>query len=174
MNLLFRLLCMLFSAPFRKRQEFTETMTVQFRVWPTDLDINFHMTNSKYLSLMDLGRLDLMLGSGMMREVLKQRWGPVLSVASIRFRRQLNPFQKFSLHTRLIGWDEKWFYMEQRFETDRGVAATALTKGLFRGANGNVPTASLLALVGYTGDTVNKTELTRAMDALEQQLKVKK
>ncbi len=173
MNLLFRLLGLILGAPFRKRQPFTDTMKVAFRVWPTDLDINFHMTNSRYLSLMDLGRLDLMLGTGMMKEVISRRWSPVLSVASIRFRRQLNPFQKFELHTKLIGWDAKWIYMEQRFETDRGIAATALVKGLFRGRDGNVPTESLFGLVGYEGAKVSETELTKAMNDLEHQLRVK-
>lgn len=165
---------MLVRAPFRKRQDFTETMTVNFRVWPSDLDINFHMTNSKYLALMDLGRMDLMLGAGMMREVLKRRWGPVLSVASIRFRRQLNPFQKFQLHSRLVGWDKKWFYMEQTFETEKGIAATAIVKGLFRGKDGNVPTESLLELVGYSGDVTHETELSKIVDQLEHQLRVTK
>ena len=30
------------------------------RVWPNDLDTNAHMNNGRYLTLMDLGRFDLM------------------------------------------------------------------------------------------------------------------
>jgi acyl-CoA thioesterase FadM len=33
---------------------------VRFRVWPGDLDFNLHMNNGRYLTLMGLGRLDLM------------------------------------------------------------------------------------------------------------------
>ncbi len=35
-----------------------------FRVLPTDLDVLGHMNNGVYLSIMDLGRMDLLQRSG--------------------------------------------------------------------------------------------------------------
>lgn len=55
----------------------------------------------------------------------------VLTVAasSIRFRRSLELFQKVVLKTRVLFWDEKAFYMEQRFVDEEGfVYAIVLTK----------------------------------------------
>jgi acyl-CoA thioesterase FadM len=171
MNLLFRLIFQLITSRFRAQQSLLDTAVLRMRVWPTDLDINLHLTNSRYLALMDLGRIELMLRTGMMGKVLKRRWLPVVSIASIRFRREISPFERFTLHTRLLGWDEKWFYMEQRFETTRGVAAVGIVKGLFRGSQGNVPTQELVGLTGYDGD-MKKTEFLKTLDAFEQQLKI--
>ncbi|MDF1530428.1 MAG: thioesterase family protein [Sedimenticola sp.] len=171
MNLLFRLIFQLITSRFRAQQSLLDTAVLRMRVWPTDLDINLHLTNSRYLALMDLGRIELMLRTGMMGKVLKRRWLPVVSIASIRFRREISPFEPFTLHTRLLGWDEKWFYMEQRFETVRGIAAVGIVKGLFRGPKGNVPSQELVGLTGYDG-VMEKTEFLKTLDAFEQQLKV--
>lgn len=151
-----------------------EQTTLHFRVWPTDLDINWHLTNSRYLALMDLGRIELLLRAGIFRRVLSRRWLPVVSIANVRYRRQINPFQPFSLHTRLLGWDEKWFYLEQRFETDSGLAAVGVVKGLFRSPQGNVPTTALLELVGHKADVCNKSDYLLALDAFEMLSKIQR
>ncbi|TVO68181.1 thioesterase family protein [Sedimenticola selenatireducens] len=171
MNLLFRLIFQLITSRFRPQQSILDAAVLQMRVWPTDLDINRHLTNSRYLALMDLGRIELMLRTGMMGKVLKRRWLPVVSIATLRFRREISPFERFSLHTRLLGWDEKWFYMEQRFETARGVAAVGIVKGLFRGPKGNVPSQELVGLTGYEG-VMEKSEFLKALDAFEKELKI--
>ncbi|PLX61655.1 thioesterase family protein [Sedimenticola selenatireducens] len=171
MNLIFRLILQLITSCLRPHQSLMESATLRMRVWPADLDINLHLTNSRYLALMDLGRIELMLRTGMMLKVMKRRWLPVVSIASIRFRSEISPFERFTLHTRILGWDEKWFYMEQRFETTRGVAAIGIVKGLFRGPNGNVPSRALIDLVEYE-DVAEKSEFLKTLDAFEQQLKV--
>ena len=42
---------------------------LRFRAWPTDLDPSLHVNNGRYLALMDLGRLDLMVGAGLWRHL---------------------------------------------------------------------------------------------------------
>jgi len=169
MNLILRLLILLISSPRRPRQALMSTVFLRLWVLPTDLDINLHLTNSRYLAFMDLGRIELMLRSGLFGKVIRRRWLPVVSTASLRFRREIGVFQRINLSTRLLGWDEKWFYMEQRFETDQGVAAIGIVKGLFRGPKGNVPTRQLLSLAGYSGD-MNRTGLVDALDVYEKEL----
>jgi acyl-CoA thioesterase FadM len=121
---------------------------LHLRVMPGDLDINLHMNNGRYLTLMDLGRLDLMVRSGLWRPVWKHRWRPLLGSAMIRFRRSLAPFQKFQLRSRLVCWDDRWFVFEQRFESRGQVHALAHTRGLFRDRQGNIPPAQALAAMG--------------------------
>lgn len=145
-----------------------DSATLKLRVWPTDMDINWHLTNSRYLAMMDLGRIELLLRAGVMRRILKRRWLPVVSMANVYYRRQINPLQVFELHTRLLGWDEKWFYLEQRFESETGLMAVGIVKGLFRGPQGNVPTVALLDLVGHAGDICNKSEYLLALDEFER------
>jgi hypothetical protein len=75
-----------------------------------------------------------------------------VAVANLKFIKQIDPFQRFKLITRVIGWDEKWFYIEQRFEANEKLAAVGVIKGLFRSKSGNVPTAEMLRLADYAGD----------------------
>ncbi len=122
MNLWFRLIWLLLTASRRPPLTLPDAASVlHFRVWPHDLDLSLHMNNGRYLTLMDLGRLDIMLGSGLWRAVLRHKWTPIASAITIRYRRELRPFQKFRLETRLINWDASNVVMEQIFLIDGGV-----------------------------------------------------
>ena len=154
MNLLMRLLKTLALASVGAPLEVLGLSTVHFRVWPNDLDLNAHMNNGRYLTLMDLGRMDLIVRGGLMRLVLKHRWQPLVGAATIRFRRSLKPFQRYSLTTRVVGWDEKWFFLEQQFLQGDQLAAQAYVQVLFRshgrGREGNVAPAQALEALGKT------------------------
>ncbi len=158
MNLLFRLIWLFITASSRKRIGLTDESDLPLRVLPTDMDINMHLTNARYLSMMDLGRTEFIIQAGMMKELLKRRWLPVVAVANLKFIKQINPFQRFNLITRIVGWDEKWFFMEQRFEVEGQLVALGVIKGLFRGKNGKVSTAELLELAGHEGETMELPE----------------
>lgn len=123
---------------------------VEYRVWPTDLDFNLHLTNARYLSFMDLGRLDLLARLGMLKPMLRLKWTPVVGAVMLKFRRGLDPWMRFTLHTRVLGWDEKWFYVEQRFMRDGEMHASALVRLLFSGREGSLSTARVLAAFGWT------------------------
>jgi hypothetical protein len=51
--------------------------------------------------------------------------------------------------TRLVTGDDKYAYLEQRFEADGVLRARAFVKGLFVDANGRVPSATVAAALGY-------------------------
>ncbi|HYG86293.1 MAG TPA: thioesterase family protein [Azospirillum sp.] len=153
MNLLFRLVVVIVSALLRQRLAFMEASRVTFRVLPTDLDINMHMTNARYFSVMDLGRTDLLIRSGLAGAMLRNRWRPVLGASTMRFRRPLKPFQRYEVISRVLCWDERWFFIEQRAETPEGTAAVAVMQGAFIGKGGIVPPAKMLALAGMPADS---------------------
>ena len=152
MNLLFRLILVVIAGWFGGRAGFAGGFLgesrLRLRVWPTDLDINLHMTNARYFSIMDLGRLDLLVRSGLVPVLWRRRWQPVLGAATVRFRRPLAPFRRFTLTSRVLCWDERWFYIEHRIETASGMAALAVMQGAFVGASGTVPPAEVLAAAG--------------------------
>ena len=56
MNLIFRLLRALLAALRRRPLGPLEESVVAFGVWPGDLDINRHMNNGRYLTVMDRGQ----------------------------------------------------------------------------------------------------------------------
>ena len=84
------------------------TTRVALRVWPNDLDMNLHVNNGRYLALADIGRLHWFVRSGALGIARRQHAFPVVGDALAKFRRDLKAFQCFEIHTRLIGWDDKW------------------------------------------------------------------
>jgi acyl-CoA thioesterase FadM len=148
-NLYLRLFLLLFDLIGLPRQGLLEESRVSFHVLPTDCDINFHMNNGRYLSFMDLGRVHLLKQLGAIGIMFRKRWMPVLAAADINFIRQLAPFQKFELVTRIVTWDDKYCYMEQRFESKGALCAHAYVKGLFLDAGGRVANATVVAELGF-------------------------
>lgn len=138
MNLIFRLIRIILHALFRSKLSVQGESIVKFRVWPHDLDVNNHMTNSRYLAVMDLGRTDLIVRSGLGKIVWKNNWSPVLASTVIRWRKSLVLFQTFEVHTKLAGWDEKWFYLDQKVMRNNRVVAHALQKTVFVGREGSI------------------------------------
>ncbi len=148
MNLWLRLLLLHLALARQSRVDLLDEVVLDLRVWPTDLDIQRHMNNGRYLSIMDLGRYALMARTGLLSIASTHRWMPLVRGIEIEYFKPLTPFQRFRLHTRLAGWDGKWLYLEQRFETDERVRASARIHGLLRGREGNIPTEQVLQALG--------------------------
>lgn len=135
------------TAPARPRIGFLDESVLAFRVLPGDLDQNRHLNNGRYLTMMDLGRFDLLARTGCVPQLVRRKWYPVVTAATIRYRRSIDPFQKYELRTRLLGWDDAGFYIEQRFVRDGNVLAVGVIKGLFLGPEGKLaPKAVVEAL----------------------------
>ena len=97
-------------------------------VWPWDCDIFFEVNNGRHLTLFDLGRFDYGQRTGLMPVLKEKRWGLVVAGSTIRYRRRLTPFQRYTLHTCLVARDEKWFYFVQSTERKRTVCSSALVR----------------------------------------------
>jgi acyl-CoA thioesterase FadM len=152
MSLLARLIGVVLGALFGYRLQPMDTSRLVMRVWPTDLDPNLHMNNGRYLTVMDLGRVDLMIRIGLAGAALKKRWMPVVAAIQVRYRRSLAPFERYTLTTRLLSWDGKWFYLEQQFvRRDGSVAAVGWVKAAIRkAAGGTVDAEELQQAMGLT------------------------
>jgi acyl-CoA thioesterase FadM len=123
----------------------------------TDIDTSLHMNNGRYWTLMDLGRADMMLRSGLWRAVLRERWTPVVSAAKIRFRRELRPFRSFVLETRMVTWADTSLVMEQRLVSrsktgEEIVNAVALVRvGLYdRKSRSFIPVERMMREIGVS------------------------
>lgn len=148
MNLYLRLLKLLILLPFVQRRGLFEPGRIAFRVWPNDCDVNLHLNNGRYLTFMDLGRVHLIAQFGLLRDLIRRRWAPVLSAAEMSFIRPLQPLQRFELISRLLTWDDKYFYIEQRFVARGRLHAVGMVKGLFLHGHGRVETRMILDALG--------------------------
>ncbi len=156
MNLLLRLLVVVLRALAGRRLDLlADASVLRLLVLPTDLDLNLHMTNSRYLSVMDLGRFDLLIRAGLARPVLAHRWRPVVGGMRIAFRRSLAPLQSYRLETRLLGWTEHVMVLRQRLligpADAEEVAADAEVRFLFLSRGRKVPMSEFLATIGLRG-----------------------
>jgi acyl-CoA thioesterase FadM len=151
MVVLFRLLVAILKSRFRPRIGILDDCVIAMRVWPNDLDLNMHMNSGRYLSMMDVGRMAILARTRMLRPVLKRGWRPLVGATFIRYRRSLLPFERFTVRSRIVCWDEKWLYFEHILERRGEIAAQAYVRGLLRGPSGNVKPSDLLALAGKEG-----------------------
>ncbi|MBN21539.1 MAG: thioesterase [Bdellovibrionaceae bacterium] len=134
MNLIFRLFYLVIQYRFRKKLRFFEEAETPFRALPTDIDFNLHINNGIYLSLMDLGRFDLTFRNGLLKIALKNKIYPLVASQAIRYTRSINLFEKFSIKTKVLGWDDRFFYLQQRFICKGKVSALAVVKAKFKQA----------------------------------------
>ncbi len=171
MNLIFRLIWMIITARLGSRRDIMGESHMTFWCLPTDLDMNMHMTNSRYHSFMDLSRIDFMIRNGAWGRVRAAGLYPVLSFSSIRFRRPIRPFQKFAVTSRVVSWDERWIYLEHKVLAGGDTAAITILKCTFLSKEGRIPTDELLGIMGYTGPKPAFTDVLAKKDELDALLK---
>jgi len=149
MNLVFRLIRIVIAALLRPRIDMLDTSELSLRVWPNDLDLNLHMNNGRYFTVMDLGRIDLMIRTGVAGWMWRRKWRPVVASETMRFPRSLKPFQRYRLKTRVLCWDERWIFLEQRFETLAGtLAALGIVKAIITAEQRTMRPKEALKIMG--------------------------
>lgn len=151
MNHYFRLLSMFIRHWFSAKTHLDPTgdFVIKLRALPFDCDANMHLTNSRYFSFGDLGRIDMMLKTKLGSVALKKRWLGVVNAQSVTYIRPIKPMAKVELHSKLLGWDEKYWYFEHRFIGNNTLYATILVRGVFLKGKKPVPMSELLSLVDH-------------------------
>ncbi|XP_058031628.1 protein THEM6-like [Ahaetulla prasina] len=84
-------------------------------VLPADLDWVGHMNNARYAREADFGRYIYMFRCGLLQTIWNRKLTTVLVASSLRFRRSLKLWEHFKIRTRLLGWDDHAFFLEQQF-----------------------------------------------------------
>lgn len=148
MNLYLRLLLTLLRAWRATRLAPGDTLERQLRVLPNDLDINGHMNNGRYLTIIDLMLVEYFVRTGFAATMLRQGWRPMSGGSLISYRRGLNPLQVYTLRFRLDATDQHWNYMRFEFVRGERVCAAGYMKGAAVGRAGLVPNQDSYAAMG--------------------------
>lgn len=82
MNLYLRLLWTLLRTRRLPRIDVRDELERTFRVLPNDLDINRHMNNGRYLTMIDLMVIEYFARTGFLNVLLKNKWRPVVGGSS--------------------------------------------------------------------------------------------
>ena len=149
MKYIFRLLWLVLTQSRRPRCDLAGPCATHFRVLPNDLDIFMHVNNGVYLTIADLARTDLLLRSDAFHRIRKNGWYPVVASETIRFRKSLKLWQRFSITTHVVAWTEKSFFLEQTFNRgDTFIARAVIDVRFLSRRGGGVTSAEFLEFLG--------------------------
>lgn len=143
-----RLIKTIATSFFRSKKDPLACVKTPIMIWPADIDVYGHVNNGRYLTLMDLGRFDLTIRTGLHKVLFAKRWYPVVGSAHIQFRKSLHLGNRFTLESRIVGWDEKWFYLAQTFIYRDEVYARGLVRAVFLQGRKTVNPAEVAAALG--------------------------
>lgn len=131
---------------------FFDTHVSTHRIWPWDLDPWMELNNGRTLTLYDLGRIPLANRMGFRKVMSENRWGMTVAGNTLRYRRRVKVFEKVTMKTRLIGWDERFIYMEQSMWRDGECTSHMLIRSALvqsaQGRSGIVPPSELAKAFG--------------------------
>ncbi|MFT5225905.1 MAG: YbgC/YbaW family acyl-CoA thioester hydrolase [Polaribacter sp.] len=133
----------------RKRSKLSidETGVIQCRVGLTDIDPFMELNHARQITYMELGRWDFSYRTGFL-DLLKQKgWGLTVGGISIRYRRRVALWQRFSVTTQVVCHDGRWFYFLQEIIKDEKICSSALIKAGAVSKQGLVPAIEALEAV---------------------------
>lgn len=148
MNLYLRLIFTFFRAWRLPKLTVGDTLERQFRVLPNDLDINGHMNNGRYMTIVDLMLMEYFARIGFASILLKKSWRPMSGGSFISYRRGLAPFQSYRLRYKIEACDSHWNFMRFEFLDGDRVYARGYMKGAAVGKSGIVSNTETYAALG--------------------------
>lgn len=92
----------------------TAEQTLTGRVTTRDIDM-CHMNNARYLRECDFARFSLYVRNGVFKALRALKASMVVGATTIRYRRALCIGEGYELRSRIVTWDDKAFFLEQRF-----------------------------------------------------------
>jgi acyl-CoA thioesterase FadM len=137
----------MFRARFRRGLTISQDSVVDFRVWVTDVDASI-MNHAALMTVMETGRLDLMVRSGFLGLAVKRRWYFATRGISVQFFRPLKIFQKARLITRVSHVDDDWVYVEHQVIRREKVVAIAIVQSAVKHGRDRVPYDEVAASLG--------------------------
>ena len=149
MLLLFRFLLTILPSRFRTKIGPLDESVVRFTVLPHDCDLNFHLNAGRFVSFMDIARVELIARARLLRKLVRRGWRPIGGGLVVRYRRSILPFERFEIRSRLVGWDERWFYIEHIVERGGEFCAIGHMRTMIRGKEGTIAPRDVLALAQW-------------------------
>ena len=117
----------LLQAKFRPGLTVNEVSIITFRVWVSDIDSSI-MNHAAMMTVMEAGRIDLMVRSGFFKLARKEKWYFPTSAISVQFYRPLKALQKANLSTQVIHVTPTDIYLQQKIMRNEKEIARCIVK----------------------------------------------
>ncbi|MCF6257573.1 MAG: thioesterase family protein [Gammaproteobacteria bacterium] len=148
MNLVLRMIALLVGSFFKSDLPVERPKNaLSLRVLPNDIDINLHMNNGRYLTICDLTRVDMFIRTGLAKTMIVEKWMPVISEHTMKYKKALTLFQKYEIKMEITGWDERSFQMVHTFIVGDRVVAEGTSLGVIVSKSGVVPPVDVMERV---------------------------
>ncbi len=128
----------------------TETHVSHHICWPWDIDLFLELNNGRTLTLYDLGRIPLAKRAGLVAALRQNQWGLTVAGSSVRYRRRVRAFDRITMHSRAVCWDDRFIYIEQSMWVRGQATSDALFRTAITGKDGIVPPKTVLAAMGVS------------------------
>jgi len=153
MNLYFRLLWTIIRSFFKPRIEFADKISLTLHILPNDLDINRHLNNGRYLTLLDLASIEFFIRSGVLKRAIRKGVRPMIGGLIVTFRKGLSLFERCTITMQIDAWDERWNYFRFEFRNSDGhLSAAGYIKGAFVSKKGLIPNKVADEIFGHKRD----------------------
>lgn len=142
---IFRLIKSSLSARKLPRMGLHDTHISHHICWPWDIDPWMELNNGRTLTLYDLGRIPLAQRMGLVSALRDNKFGLTIAGASVRYRRRVRMFDRFEIHSRVLGWDDRFIYIDQSMWRNEQCTSQALLRSAITDKSGIVSPEILIA-----------------------------
>jgi len=147
---LLRLIRVVVKSQFQEKLSFDNDYTdkVNLIVLPQDIDPFMELNNGRYVTLLDLGRYSLGARVNMGSFLKRNKWSLTIVGTYNEYRHRLRLFQRFILQTKILGYDEKWFYFFQKVERNGKTHMASVVKFAYTSKKGLVLPKEVVSAMG--------------------------
>ena len=151
---LLRLIRVVVKSQFKEKLSFDNDYTdsINLIVLPQDIDPFMELNNGRYVTLLDLGRFSLGAKVNMVSFLKRNNWSLTIIGTYNEYRHRLRLFQRFILKTKIIGYDEKWFYFFQKVERNGKTHMASIVKFAYTSKKGLVSTKEVITAMDIEYD----------------------
>lgn len=164
-----RLLIRIFRWLVEPRLDPMKEYRADYWVWPTEVELSV-MENARYGYLLVLERFRLIFGTGAWREFLRRGWTSVMGAQIYKVKRPLKRWQKFTIITKPITWDDKWVYFEQKIVSNEKLICTAVISVIVLAKDRKIPTQEARELFRIPGSSPPFSDAVQKFIQAEQAL----
>lgn len=126
-----------------------ETHVNKMRALPWDIDPFGDLNNGRILTLTDVGRIGLSQRMGLIKAMRANRWGFAMAGSAPHYRRRVTMWEKLVFHSRFIGRDERFFFVEQTLYADGEPAFNVMCRTVITSRGKIAPPSDVLAAMGF-------------------------
>ncbi|WP_434615328.1 acyl-CoA thioesterase [Tabrizicola sp. M-4] len=137
------------------------------RCWPWDIDPWMELNNGRTLTIFDLGRIPLGIRTGLKRVLLANGWGLTVAGNTVRYRRRVRAFDRVTIHSRCIGWDHRFLYLEQSMWKGDDCTTHMIIRSAVTSREGIVAPERLLSALGHPAESPPLPEFVQSWIAAE-------